>query len=117
MCKPDGLSGHVRKEKLGIDAHFFEEGQLVDLEDDDVEEEEVTEDVEVEGIDVVIWKKKNGLLVVPQEHKLEVLHQHHDHKVAGHWGRHRTEELVSRNFTQDKWSQDVARYVAGYVNC
>ena len=35
--------------------------------------------------------------------------------MAGHWGSHRTQELVSQNFIWDKWLEDVARYVAGYV--
>ena len=81
-----------------MDAHFFNEGQLMDLENDDVGEEEDAEDVELEGVDVATWEKKNGLCVVPQEHRLEVLQQHHDSQVAGHWRRHRTQELVSRNF-------------------
>ena len=37
--------------------------------------------------------------------------------MAGHWGRHQTLELVSRNLIWDKWSEDVARYVAGCVKC
>ena len=42
-------------------AHFFNEGQLLDLENNDVGEEEDTKDVELEVIDVAIWEKKNGL--------------------------------------------------------
>ena len=63
------------------------------------------------------WEKKNGLWIVTQEHRLEVLCQHYDSPVAGHWGRHRTQDLVSRNFIWDKWLEDVARYVAGCVKC
>ena len=88
MCKPDGLSRCSGEEKSGMDTHFFHEGQLLDLENDDVGEEEDAEDVELEGIDVVTWEKKNGLGVVPQEHRLEVLRQHHDRQVAGHWGKY-----------------------------
>ena len=115
--KPDGLSRRSGEEKSGMDAYFFDEGQLLDLENDDVGEEEDAEDVELAGSDVAIWGKKNGLWIVPQEHRLEVLRQHHDSQVAGHWRRHRTQELVSQNFIWDKWSDDVARYVAGYVKC
>ena len=96
-----------------MDAHFFDEGQLMDLENDDAGEEEDTEDVELEGIDVATWEKKNGLWVVPQEYWLEVLRQHHDSQVARHWGRHRNQELVSRNFIWHKWLEDVVRCVAG----
>ena len=76
---------------------------MLDLENDDVGEEEDTENVELEGIDVATWEKKNGLWVVLQEHRLEVLMQYHDSQVAGRWGRYRTQELVSRNFIWDKW--------------
>ena len=98
MGKPDGLSRRSGEEKSGMEAQFFEEGQLLDLEEDNDGEEEDAEDVELEGIDVAGWDKKNGLWVVPEEHRLDVLRQHHDSQVAGHWGRHRTQELVSRNF-------------------
>ena len=54
MGKPDGLSRCSGEEKSGMDAHFFDEGQLLDLENDDVGEEEDAEDVELEGIDVAI---------------------------------------------------------------
>ena len=37
--------------------------------------------------------------------------------MAGHWGRHRTQELVSRNFTWHRWSEDVANNVVGYIKC
>ena len=117
MGKPDGLSRRSGEEKSGMDAHFFDEGQLLDLENDDVGEEEDAEDVELGGIDVATWEKKNGLWVVPPEHWLEVLRQHHDCQVAGHWGRHQTQELVSQNFIWDKWLEDVARHVAGCVKC
>jgi len=55
--------------------------------------------------------------VVSEEHKLEVLRQHHDSQVAGHWGRHRTQELISWNFIWDKWQEDIVRYVAGCAKC
>ena len=76
------------KRSPGMDRHFFDEGQLLDLENDDVAKEEDAEDVELQGIDVATWEKKNALWVVPQEHRLEVLRQHHDWQVAGHCGRH-----------------------------
>src|SRR5437868_8276224 len=117
MGKPDGLSRHLGEEKSGMEGQFFEEGQLLDLEEDNDGEEEDAEDVGLEGIDVAGWDKKNGLWVVPEEYRLDVLKQHHDSQVAGPWGRHRTQELVSRNFTWDKWSEDVAKYVAGCIKC
>ena len=44
--------------------------------------------MELEGIDVATWEKKNGLWVGAQEHRLEVLRQHNDSQVAGEWGKH-----------------------------
>ena len=52
MGKPDGLSRRSGEEKSGMEAQFFEQGQLMDLEEDNVGEEEDAEDVELEGIDV-----------------------------------------------------------------
>jgi len=52
MGKPDGLSRRSGEEKSGMEAQFFEEGQLLDLEEDNDGEEEDAEDVELEGIDV-----------------------------------------------------------------
>jgi len=117
MGKADSLSRHSGEEKSSMEARFFDEGQLLDLEEDDVEEKGDADDVELEAIDVASWEKQNGLWVVPEEHKLEVLRQHHDSQVAGHWGRHRTQELISRNFVWDKWQEDVVRYVAGCAKC
>ena len=73
-----------------MDAYFFHEEQLLDLGNDDLVEEEDAEDVKLEGIDVPTWEKNNGLRIVPQAHKLEVLHQYHDSQVAGYWGRYHT---------------------------
>ena len=73
MGKPDGLSRHSGKEKSGMDANCFNEGQLLDLENNDLGEEQDTEDVELEGSDVATWEKKNRVWVVLQEHRLEVL--------------------------------------------
>jgi len=78
-----------------MEGRFFDEGQLLGLEDDDTEEREDGADVELEYINVASWEKKNGLWVVLEDHKLEVLRQHYDSQVAGHWGRHRIQELIS----------------------
>ena len=63
--KPDGLSRPLVEEKYGMDSHFYNEGQLLDLENDDVGEREDAEDVDLVGIDVAIWEKKNGLWLAP----------------------------------------------------
>ena len=84
MGTPDGLSRSSGEEKSRMDAHVFQKGLLLDLKNDNVGEEDNVEDVELDGIDVVTWQKKNGLWVGPQEHRLEVLRQHHDSQLAGH---------------------------------
>ena len=58
MGKPDGLSRRSGQEKSGIDTHFFDEEQLLDLENDNVGEKEDAEHVELQGIDVITWEKK-----------------------------------------------------------
>ena len=70
MSKPDGLSRHSGEEKSEINTHFFNEGHLLDLENDNVGEEEDAEDVELAGINVATWEKKNGLWVVLQQQRL-----------------------------------------------
>ena len=52
MGKPDGLSRRSVQEKSGMDVYFSDEGQLLDLENEDVGEEKDMEDVALEGIDV-----------------------------------------------------------------
>ena len=56
-----------------MDTHFFDKGHLLKVNNDNVGEEENAKDVELEGIDMGIWEKKNELWVVPQEHRLELL--------------------------------------------
>ena len=62
--KPDGLSRRLVEENSAIYTYFFDEIQLLDLENDDVGEEQDAEDVELKGIDVATWEIKNGLYVV-----------------------------------------------------
>ena len=73
MGKPVGQSRRSGEDKSRINNYFFDEGQLQDLENDDIGEDEDAEDVDLEAIDVAIWEKKNRLLVVLQKHILKVL--------------------------------------------
>ena len=61
MGKSDALARCVGQEKFEYDTHLINERHLLELENDHVREEEDAEDVQLEGIDVVIWKNKNGL--------------------------------------------------------
>ena len=84
MGKLDSLFRYSEEDNSGIDLYFFDEGQLLDLDNDNVGEEEDVEHMELEGIDVALWEKKNRVCVVQQEHRLGVLSQHHESQVAGH---------------------------------
>ena len=52
MGKPDGLSRYLGEAKYVMDAYFFNKGQLLNLDNEDVEEEEYTEDIEWQEINV-----------------------------------------------------------------
>ena len=98
MGRPDGLSRRSGEEKSGMHAKIFHEAQLLDLEEDENNNEGKAEDIKLEEMALLKWDKRNGLWLVPEEHRLEVLRQHHNSQVAVHWGTHRTQELVSRYF-------------------
>jgi hypothetical protein len=55
----------------------------------------------------------DGRVYVPKDAQLrhDLLHAHHDSPVAGHPGRWKTLELVSRNY----WWPGISRYVSNYV--
>ena len=126
MEKPDALTRRSGEEKSGAEERIFEEGQLKIheielgmrlLAMDGIEAEEV-EDIQLDGIDCAGWERDSfGLLKVPEVYKQEVLRQCYDSKVVGHWGRHRTQELVSRDFVWPGWREDVARYIASCQKC
>ena len=97
MGKPDGLFRCCEQEKCGIDSYLLDEVQLLDLVNNCIGKEKYGEDVELEGIDVVRLKNKNRLWIVAQEHRMEVLCQHHYSDVTGHWTKYSTQELVSQN--------------------
>ena len=115
MIKPDTLSRKTGNVKEGLESQFFPEGTILSLNlpDPDI------------GIDISSWERnQEGLLIPPNEaSKLEVLRACHDSGIAGHWGWHRTQELVSRNFwwhnaaTGQLWQEDIAAYVASCQRC
>jgi len=45
--------------------------------------------------DILCWKKR---IYAPKELQQRTMQSEHDSKVAGHFGRERTMELISRNF-------------------
>ena len=52
MGKPDGLSKCSGEEKSGMNIHLFDEGQRLDLKNDNVREEQNAEDIKLEEINV-----------------------------------------------------------------
>ena len=54
MDKPAGQSRGLEQQIFLIHVYLFDDKQLLDLDIDNVGEEEYTEDVELEGIDVAI---------------------------------------------------------------
>ena len=49
-----------------MDAKFFEQGQLLDLVEDEDDNEGNADDIELEAIDVSKWGKHNRLCLVPE---------------------------------------------------
>ena len=66
---------------------------------------------QIEG-ELVLKEKK---VYVPKDEELraEIIWLHHDMPVAGHRGRQKTIELVTRNYWQPGVTRDMGRYVEG----
>lgn len=77
-----------------------------------VEEPDWTEDAE----HVVFWKHR---IYVPKDKKLreDIIRQHHDSAIAGHPGRFKTHELITRNYWWPRIQADVRLYVEGCEIC
>jgi len=62
---------------------------------------------------------KEGKVYVPKDKELrvEVIRLHHDVLAAGHGGRWKTVELVTRNYWWLGVTRDVGKYVEGYDLC
>src|SRR6266436_6912106 len=63
--------------------------------------------------------KFQGHLYIPDQEilRLQVIRNHHDHQVAGHFGEARTSELICRNFHWPGLQQMVKDYVASCATC
>jgi hypothetical protein len=70
-------------------------------------------------LDTSEWTEEEGCILfrgkvyVPRDSKLrhDIVKSHHDSPVAGHPGRWKTNELVTRNY----WWPGISRYIADYV--
>jgi len=64
--------------------------------------------------DILTWK---GRIYVLKRMRSKVMKSEHDSKIAGHFGRDRTMELISRNFFWTKMEDDVRQYCNECDNC
>jgi len=63
---------------------------------------------------LLCWKNR---IYVPEGLRQRVIQSEHDSKVAGHFGRERTVELLSRNFYWTNMERDVRKYCSECDNC
>jgi len=64
--------------------------------------------------ELLCWKNR---VYVPEGLRQRVMKSEHDSKVAGHFGRERTMELLSRNFYWTNMERDVRKYCSECDNC
>jgi len=64
--------------------------------------------------ELLCWKNR---IYVPEGLRQRVIQSEHDSKVAGHFGRERTMELISRNFYWTNMERDVRKYCSECDNC
>jgi len=63
---------------------------------------------------LLCWKNR---IYVPEGLRQRVIQSEHDSKVAGHFGRERTMELLSRNFYWTNVERDIRKYCSECDNC
>jgi len=64
-----------------------------------------------------VLKEGKVYILKDKELRAEVIQLHHDVLVAGHGGRWKTVELVTRNYWWPGVTRDVGKYVKGYDLC
>jgi len=64
--------------------------------------------------DILCWKNR---IYVPEAMRMRVMKSEHDSKIAGHFGRERTMELLTRNFYWPNMEKDVRKYCNECDNC
>ena len=65
---------------------------------------------------LITWQNK---IYVPKDKTLraKIIKVHHDETVAGHPGRNKTQELITRNFWWPRMTNDIRLYVSGCDTC
>jgi len=64
--------------------------------------------------DILCWKKR---IYAPKDLRRRLMESEHDSKIAGHFGRERTMELISRNFYWPNMETDIRKYCNECDNC
>jgi transposase InsO family protein len=77
-------------------------------------EKNVDERLGIDSDGMIVWK---GRLLVPEGFRKEVLKKEHDSKIAGHFGRERTIELITRNFYWPGLEEEVRNYCNKCDSC
>jgi len=77
------------------------------------DEKNTDSNLSIEG-DLLGWKKR---IYVPEKLRTAIIKSEHDSKVAGHFGRERTMELLSRNFYCTNIERDIRKYCNECDNC
>jgi len=65
----------------------------------------------------LVLKKGKVYMLKDEELRVEIIQLHHDVLVAGHRGKWKTTELVTRNYWWPGVTRDVGRYVEGCDMC
>jgi len=65
----------------------------------------------------LVLKERKVYILKDEELRAEVIQLHHDVPAAGHGGRWKTVELVTRNYWWPGVMRDVGKYVEGYDLC
>ena len=65
---------------------------------------------------LVYWK---GMLYVPRNKELreDIIRIHHDDPLAGHPGRYKTQELITRDFWWPGMQREIRQYITGCDSC
>src|SRR5258707_2178675 len=67
------------------------------------------------------WKEEclwyEGCIYVPEPLRLQLIHNHHDHPMAGHFGHRKTIELIRRSCHWPGLTQMVKKYIRSCTVC
>lgn len=123
--QPRVASVHLTKmQAVKFGEEFLEKVRAAGQQDDEwkrvfesLSKGEETADEKVELKEQVLWRE--GLLWIPKSEELRrsVLENEHDSRIAGHFGRDKTLEKVSRNFCWPSMKADVEDYVTTCPIC